>query len=196
MVEAWCLPHVFKICKQSRPKQLNQVKYIAKKNSAFAIFLYWRRDRFIVYQLRTVSLFSNQDSKVVKPMQSPLSSSSFATSHEFFHVNNWPNLIGLNDQIKKHYLSSTNCSDSTSDKYDESLDNSSSEDFLHGVKSQRKQLSERQLLRKYTHMKWCDKKVTHLVASLVPGLRKWQYCFSVKFGGIKKLFFIMCWTRA
>ena len=33
----------------------HQVKYFAKPNSAFAIFLHTRHDRFIVYQFKTVS---------------------------------------------------------------------------------------------------------------------------------------------
>ena len=36
-----------------------QVKYFAKVNSAFTIFLHGRHGRFIVYQFKTVSLFSN-----------------------------------------------------------------------------------------------------------------------------------------
>ena len=37
----------------------HQVKYFAKANIAFTIFLHRRHDRFIVYQFKTVSLFSN-----------------------------------------------------------------------------------------------------------------------------------------
>ena len=37
----------------------HQVKYFAKANSAFTIFLYKRQGRFIVYQFKTVSLLSN-----------------------------------------------------------------------------------------------------------------------------------------
>ena len=53
----------------------HQVKYFA--NSAFTIFSQRRHGRFIVYQLRTVSLLLNQDSKVTKSIPS---SSSFVTS--------------------------------------------------------------------------------------------------------------------
>ena len=42
----------------------HQVKYFAKANSAFTIFVHRRHARFIVYQFKTVSLFSNRDSKV------------------------------------------------------------------------------------------------------------------------------------
>ena len=58
----------------------HQVKYFAKSNSAFTIFLHKRHDRFIVYQFKTVSLFSNQDSKVTKRIPSSSSSSSSVTS--------------------------------------------------------------------------------------------------------------------
>ena len=37
----------------------HQVKYFAKVNSAFTIFLHGRHGRFVVYQFKTVSLFSN-----------------------------------------------------------------------------------------------------------------------------------------
>ena len=47
----------------------HQVKYFAKANSTFTIFLHRRHDRFIVYQ-KTDSLFSNQDSKVTKRIPS------------------------------------------------------------------------------------------------------------------------------
>ena len=39
-----------------------QFQYFAKANSAFTIFLHRRHGRFIVYQFKTVSLFSNRDS--------------------------------------------------------------------------------------------------------------------------------------
>ena len=55
----------------------HQVKYFAKANSAFTIFL---RGRFIVYQFKTVSLLSNRDSKVTKRIPSLSSSSSSVTS--------------------------------------------------------------------------------------------------------------------
>ena len=51
----------------------HQVKYFAKVNSAFTIFLH---GRFIVDQFKTVSLFSNRDSKVTKRTPSCPSSSS------------------------------------------------------------------------------------------------------------------------
>ena len=37
----------------------HQVKYFAKANSAFTIFLHRKHGRFIGYQFKTVSLFSN-----------------------------------------------------------------------------------------------------------------------------------------
>ena len=59
----------------------HQVKYFAKANSTFTIFLHRRHKRFIVnYQFKTVSLFSNQDSKVTKHIPSSSSSSSSVTS--------------------------------------------------------------------------------------------------------------------
>ena len=58
----------------------HQVKYFAKANSAFAIFLHKRHGRFIVYQFKTVSLLSNRVSKVTKRIPSSSSSSSFVTS--------------------------------------------------------------------------------------------------------------------
>ena len=57
-----------------------QVKYFAKANSAFNIFLRRRHGRFIVYQFKTVSSFLNEDSKVTKRMSSSCSSSSSVTS--------------------------------------------------------------------------------------------------------------------
>ena len=53
-----------------------QVNYFANANSAFTIFLDRRHGRFIVYQFKTVSLFSNRDSKVTKRTCIPSSSSS------------------------------------------------------------------------------------------------------------------------
>ena len=58
----------------------HQVKYFAKANIAFTIFLHRRHGRFIVYQFQTVSLFSNRDSKVTKRIPSSSSSSSSVTS--------------------------------------------------------------------------------------------------------------------
>ena len=59
----------------------HQVKYFAKANSAFTIFLHRRHGRFhIVYQAETVSLFSNRDSKVTKRTPSSSCSSSSVTS--------------------------------------------------------------------------------------------------------------------
>ena len=58
----------------------HHVKYFAKANSAFTIFLHGRHGRFIVYQFRTVSLLSNRDSKVTKRLPSSWSSSSSVTS--------------------------------------------------------------------------------------------------------------------
>ena len=50
--------HVCEISSQPRLKWLNQVKYFAKANGTFAVSY--------MYQLQTVSLFSNRDSKVAK----------------------------------------------------------------------------------------------------------------------------------
>ena len=58
----------------------HQVKYFAKANSAFNIFLQRRHGRFIVYQFKTVSLLSYRDSKVTKSIPSSSSSSSSVTS--------------------------------------------------------------------------------------------------------------------
>ena len=55
----------YKVTKQRDNAPLNQVKF-AKTNGALAVFLFWRHSSCIVYQLRTVSLFSNRDSKVAK----------------------------------------------------------------------------------------------------------------------------------
>ena len=58
----------------------HQVKYFVKENSAFTIFLHIRHGRLIVYQFKTVSLFSNRDSKVTKRIPSSSPSSSSVTS--------------------------------------------------------------------------------------------------------------------
>ena len=58
----------------------HQVKYFAKANNAFTIFLHKRHGRFIVYQFKTVSLFLNRDSKVTKPVPFSSSSSSSVTT--------------------------------------------------------------------------------------------------------------------
>ena len=56
------------------------LKYFGKASSAFTIFLHIRHGRFIVNQFKTVSLFSNRDSKVTKRIPSSSSSSSSVTS--------------------------------------------------------------------------------------------------------------------
>ena len=58
----------------------HQVKYFAKANNVFSIFLYRRHGRLIVYQFKTVSLFSNRVSKVTKRIPSSSSSSSSVMS--------------------------------------------------------------------------------------------------------------------
>ena len=58
----------------------NHVKYFAKANSAFTIFLHRRHGRFVVYQFKTASSFWNRDSKVTKRISSSSSSSSSVTS--------------------------------------------------------------------------------------------------------------------
>ena len=58
----------------------HQVKYFAKVKSTFTIFLHRRHGRFIVYQFKTVSLFSNRDSKITERIPSSSSSSSSVTS--------------------------------------------------------------------------------------------------------------------
>ena len=80
-----CLQHVCEICNRTarhkcRGLIYHQIKYFAKANSAFTIFLHRRHGRFIVYQFKTVSLFSNRDSKVTKRIPSSSSSSSSVTS--------------------------------------------------------------------------------------------------------------------
>ena len=66
----------------------HQVKYFAKANSVFTIFLHRRHGRFIVYQFKTVSLFSNLDSKVTKRILSSSSSSS-TTRLDSAERSNW-----------------------------------------------------------------------------------------------------------
>ena len=58
----------------------HQVKYFVKANSAFTIFIHRKHGRFTVYQFKTVSLFSNRDSKVSKCIPSLSSSSSSVMS--------------------------------------------------------------------------------------------------------------------
>ena len=58
----------------------HQVKYFAKANIAFIIFLHRRHGRFIVNRFKTVSLLSNRDSKVTKRIPSSSSLSSSVTS--------------------------------------------------------------------------------------------------------------------
>ena len=62
----------------------HQVKYFAKANSAFTIFLQGRHYGFIVYQFNTVSLFSNRDSKVTKRIPSVVAL-VFLRHVSFFH---------------------------------------------------------------------------------------------------------------
>ena len=82
LVETWCLQHVrFATQKRETSGLINhQVKYFAKANSAFTLFLHRRHGRFIVYQFKTVSLLSNQDSKVTKRIPSSSSSPSSVSS--------------------------------------------------------------------------------------------------------------------
>ena len=98
----WLKFHVCSMCvrfaTQPRPKWLNQVKYFAKAISAFTIFLHWWHDRFIVYQFKPVSLFSNRDSKVAKRI--PSSSSSFSP-HLLLLPR--PDSIALNNRIKRAF---------------------------------------------------------------------------------------------
>ena len=65
----------------------HQVKYFAKANSTFTIFLHRRHHRFIVYEFKTVSLFSNRYSKVTKRIPSSSSSSSSLTSPSMTQLN-------------------------------------------------------------------------------------------------------------
>ena len=58
----------------------HQVKYFAKANSTFTIFLHRSHGRFIVYQFKALSLISNRNSKVTKSIPSSLSSSSSVMS--------------------------------------------------------------------------------------------------------------------
>ena len=85
LIDTWCLQHACKICNTTaRHKWFHevnyQVKYFAKANNAFTIFLHKRHGRVIVYQFKTVSLFLNRDSKVTKRIPSSWSSSSSVTS--------------------------------------------------------------------------------------------------------------------
>ena len=73
---------------------VNQVKYFAEAISAFTIFLHWWHNKLIVYQFRTVSLFSNRNSKVAK--RTPFSSSSSSSvkspsSTTRLHSADWSN---------------------------------------------------------------------------------------------------------
>ena len=63
----------------------HQVKYFAKANSAFTIFLHRRHDRFIVYQFETDSLLSKRDSKVTKRIPSGFVVLVFLCHVAFFH---------------------------------------------------------------------------------------------------------------
>ena len=74
----------------------HQVKYFAKVNSAFTIFLHRRHGRFIVYQFKTVSLFSNRHSKVtnVYHLRRPRLPPSCLLLPR-------PDSIALNDRIKR-----------------------------------------------------------------------------------------------
>ena len=74
-----CLQHVCEIF-NTTARRKHQIKYFAKANSAFTIFLHRRHGRFIVYQFKTVSLFSNRDSEVTKRIPSSSSSSSSVTA--------------------------------------------------------------------------------------------------------------------
>ena len=81
LVETTFAANVCEICNTTARQKCrgliyHQIKYFAKANSAFTIFLHRRHGRFIVYQLKTVSLFLNRDSKVTKRIPSSSSSSS------------------------------------------------------------------------------------------------------------------------
>ena len=80
-----CFQHVREICNPTARHKCrglihHQIKYFAQANSAFTIFLHRRHGRYIVNQFKTVSLFSNRDSKVTKRIPSSSSSSSSVTS--------------------------------------------------------------------------------------------------------------------
>ena len=86
----WLELDVCSMCVRFATQQLDksglinhQVKYFAKANSAFTIFVHRRHDRFIFYQFKSVSLFPNRDSKVTKRIPSSSSSCSSVTSPSF-----------------------------------------------------------------------------------------------------------------
>ena len=119
LVKTWCLQHVCEICITTATQV---VKYFAKANNAFTIFLHWRHGRFLVYQLQTVSLFSNWDCKVAKRISSSSSSSSSVTS---------PFSTTRLDSAER---STVNCSDSAPHEDDVLRDDSKSEEFFHWIK--------------------------------------------------------------
>ena len=80
-----CLQHVCEIFNTTARRKCrgliyHQIKYFAKANSAFTIFLHRRHGTFIVYQFKTVSPFSNRGSEVTKRIPSSSSSSSSVTA--------------------------------------------------------------------------------------------------------------------
>ena len=100
----------------------HQVKYFAKANSAFTIFLQRRHGRFIVYQFMTVSLFLKQDSKACTIFVVLV----FLRHVSFHDLTRWRGMI----ELKEPSPSTANCSDSTSHEDDVSLDNSSFKDIF------------------------------------------------------------------
>ena len=160
------------------PKWLNQVKNSGKANSNFTIFLHWRNDRFIIYQLKTLSMFSNRDCKVAKQRPSSSSSSTSVTS-----PSSTTRLESAERSNKKALPFTADCSDSTSREDDVLLDNLSSEDFFHWIKTPKRRLSKsanfvgNTLTRIYT---------PYDVTS--PRPRKTTIAFFANFRGLEKLF--------
>ena len=111
----------------------HQVKYFAKANSAFTIFLHRGHGRLIIYQFQFVSLLSNRDSKVTKRIPSSWSSSSSVMS---------PSSTTRVNSAERAFPFTANYSDSTSHGNDVSLDNSSFEDIFHRIKPPKRWLSE------------------------------------------------------
>ena len=125
-----------------------------------------RHGRFIVYQFKTVSLFSNRDSKITKCIPSSSSSSSSVTSPS--STSRLDSEITI--ELEEPFSSTANCSDSTSHEEDVSLANLSA-NFVGNT------LTQSEAIETYT---------PYDVTSSRP--RKMKNVFFANFGGIEKLF--------
>ena len=102
----WLKLDVCSMCVRVASQQCNtrglinhQVKYFAKANSAFTIFLHRRHGRFIVYQFKTVHCFRIEilRSQSVYHLRSPRLPPSCLLLPR-------PTSIALNDRIKRTFL--------------------------------------------------------------------------------------------